>query len=502
MKKFFDPEKLYGCDEKLRPSEELNERTLAKMASAKARPEEKAVGRRYSGMRRWVTAAACLCAAVMLTSAGVRVFEYLMYVPGRGIVTSEVEETYVLPTATEIGRYYIEGVSVILEEDGYEMTVITNRPAVMGEDTSSLTVTDSAGNEFVLPFSGGGNGDSTYCGTVNLSEDLTYTMTLAGKTTDVRLTAAENSVYAKYAYPVSDGITVIAFPLADNTNQVVYDILFEPQSEEMRYWADAAEEIRAHLNNVVITDTEGNEYRPHTYHGNSTDGEIDVTTAGEYKNKMRMAYRMICEERFAAPIADIEIGSVELSFHEMNEVCATLTVPEEEGYEEVNTVLVDKAGIRHTADRTFITYDSDGHEKFTMTSRHLTPDFTENVIFGILGYRFEFEDGYFRNSGRGYTSDYVNIYAGNADVRELYQGDQIAEDGSVTEGDFDYFFKGTDYRYQIEHHGETQVRKNRVRDGEEAPEPVKAGDPVTVVAGELILTFAGDWDIRFVEPAE
>ncbi len=418
MKKNLNFIKLYGCDEHIRPSSALNERTLQAMDAAEipsSRSTKKHVERKkIPALRRLVTVAACLCAAVMLTSAGVRVFEYLTYVPGRGIVTSEVKETYVLSTATKIGWYYIEGMSVILEEDGYEMTVITNRPAAyQGEDKSKITVTDSAGNEFVLPFSGGGGGggrgESIYCGTVDLPEDLTYTLTLVGETTDVTLTAAENSVYAKYAYPVSDGITVIAFPLADNTNQVVYDVLFEPQSEEMRYWADTAENIRASLNGVTIIDTEGNEYRPCTYTGNSTDGNIDVETAGEYKYKMQTSYRMICEERFAAPIAEIRIGSVELIFRDTDEICATLTVPAAEGFEAVNTVLVDKAGIRHSVDRTFITYDSDGREKFTMTSRHLTHNFTENVIFGFIGYQFDFGDGYRRTNGWGHIFDHVAL---------------------------------------------------------------------------------------------
>ena len=74
------------------PSDELNERTLAAMKQAEFRKTKKKIPL----ARRITVCAALFCAALVLMGAGVRIFEYLTFVPGMGIVTADQEEVFTL----------------------------------------------------------------------------------------------------------------------------------------------------------------------------------------------------------------------------------------------------------------------------------------------------------------------------------------------------------------------------------------------------------------------
>ena len=46
----------------------------------------------------------------------------------------------------------------------------------------------------------------------------------------------KNSDYAAYRYPVSNGLTVIAFPVAEGSDRLIFDIMIDMEDENWRYW--------------------------------------------------------------------------------------------------------------------------------------------------------------------------------------------------------------------------------------------------------------------------
>ena len=109
------------------PSAELKARTLAAMRAA----EDKKTQRKSPVWRKIAVCAAMFCAALVLMGAGVKVFEYLTFVPGMGIVTADQAEVYTLEHAVEAGDYRIEAASMIPVTEGehegmWEVTVLTD----------------------------------------------------------------------------------------------------------------------------------------------------------------------------------------------------------------------------------------------------------------------------------------------------------------------------------------------------------------------------------------
>ena len=116
-------------------------------------------------LKKIVTCAAAACAAVFLTGMGARVFEYLTYVPGMGIVTAEQEEVYTLESVVEAGEYRIEAMSLIPATEEYhkgmwEVTILTDMEVPKGffenpDLVDPIVFTDKNGESYSLKCSGG-----------------------------------------------------------------------------------------------------------------------------------------------------------------------------------------------------------------------------------------------------------------------------------------------------------------------------------------------------------
>ncbi len=209
----------------LTPSKVLNETTLAMMQEGKQKtPATKRMP------RRMLACAALVCAACMLMSMGYRVFSYLAYVPGAGIVSGELENTYTLVEAVQEGGYYVEAMSLVPQKDStWSVHVITNRPTYTNRGENSvppLTLTDPEGNTTTIPFSSGGSDHVTrYAGSIDHATPGIYTLRIEGTTYTVELSSLTNSPFADYSYPTDNGITLICFPMSEGSDKLVFDMI-------------------------------------------------------------------------------------------------------------------------------------------------------------------------------------------------------------------------------------------------------------------------------------
>ena len=381
------------------PSDELNERTLAAMHAAEPRKTAKKIPLR----KRIAVCAALFCAALVLMGAGVRIFEYLTFVPGMGIVTAKQEEVFTLEQTVSVGGDRIEAASMIPAEDKehegmWEVTVLTNRDVphdffenpdcmpkmtLYGRDNEPYTLTCTGGNVIGARYTG--------YAVIDPSEEFSdYTLTWGGTDCTISMKSMENSVWANYAYPVSDGLTVIAFPLAEDSRYLVFDVILDPQSENMEYWATHCESVWYTAGIVSVTDAEGNEY--HTY-GQSGHGVSIPDSEREYGVNDLVAYKMeyilTMSEPLAAEIATIDLSDISVIFEileddarylveipELDEVVPAQDLPD-------GGVFYDRYGIRVTFDEMTTCIDelNKTYDIVFRRDSEVEFDFEENVTF-------------------------------------------------------------------------------------------------------------------------
>jgi len=443
------------------PSDELNERTLAAMRAAEQRKTVKKVPMK----KRILVCAALFCAALVLMGAGVRIFEYLTFVPGMGIVTAKQENVFTLEQTVPAGGYRVEAVSMIPAEDDehsgmWEVTVLTNRsvprdffenPGCMPE----MTLYGMDNEPYPLTCIGGSVIGAQYTGYAVIDPDAElhdYTLNWGGSDCTISMKSMENSVWANYTYPVSDGLTVIAFPLAEDSRYLVFDVILDPQSENMEYWATHCESVWYTAGIVSITDAEGNEYHTYGQSGHNvsipdSEREYGVNDLISYK----MEYILAMNEPLAAEIAAIDLDEVSVIFNMLEDNARYLVeIPE---LDEVvpaedlpnGGVFYDRHGIRLTFDEmtTCIDKMNKTYDIVFRRDSEVEFDFEENVTFVQinLGWieperaasadRWEYRGGG-QNSERGDTSVHIEHsmpFYGAGDLKDkglaLTFGDEV-----------------------------------------------------------------------------
>lgn len=473
------------------PSAELQNRTLAAMRAAEHQKNTKKS--RVRTLRRKITVCAALvCTALVLLGAGVRVFDYLTFVPGMGVVTAEQENVYTLEHVVNADGYRIEAVSMIPAEDAehegmWQVTVLTDRsvPHDFHENPDSMPKMTLYGKDdepYTLSCGGGSTVGARYTGYAVIApgEDIgEYTLNWNGEDCTLSMKSMKNSVWANYNYPVSDGITVITFPLTDGSQYLVFDVIFEPQSENMAFWASHCETIYYTAWNVNITDVEGNAYHVYGQNGRSitvpeSELEYGVNTLVEYK----MEYILTMDTPLAAEIATIDVGEIAIIFDTIYDTGNYLveipkldeTVPAEELPN--GGVFLDQHGVR-------VTFDE-------MTSSIDKLNKTYDIIFRREGdVEFDFEENV--------TDTYINLgyiepeRAASAERWEFRGGGQASERSDANN------------RYTIEYSmpflGAGDLRDKGLN--------LTFGDEVLMRLNSLSLKIDGDWHIDFTrEKAE
>lgn len=462
------------------PSEELNRRTLAAMEEAGQRKTKKKI----LPIRRIAVCAALFCAALVLMGAGVRIFEYLTFVPGMGVVTAKQEEVFTLITTVQAGSDRIEAASMIPAEDRehkgmWEVTVLTNRdvPHNFFENPDcmpKMTLYGMDNEPYTLTCTGGSVVGARYTGYAVIDPDAeihNYTLEWSGADCTLSMKSMENSVWANYAYPVSDGLTVIAFPLAENSRYLVFDVILDPQSENMEYWATHCESVWYTARVVSITDAEGNEYHTYGQSGHSvtipeSEREYGVNDLVAYK----MEYILTMNEPLAAEIATIELDEVSVIFNmieddarylveipELDEVVPAENLPD-------GSVFCDRYGIR-------VTFDE-------MTTRIDELNNTYDIVFRRDSeVEFDFEENVtFVQVGLGWIEP---ERAASAERWDYRGGGQSSERGNTS----------VDIEYSMPFHGAGDL-KNKGLD-------LTFGDEVLMRLNSISLTIAGGWHIDF-----
>lgn len=465
------------------PSDELNRRTLAAMEQTGQRKTKKKIplGKRV------LVCAAVVCAALVLMGAGVRIFEYLTFVPGMGIVTAKQEEVFTLITTVQAGSDRIEAASMIPAEDKehkgmWEVTVLTNRnvPHNFFENPDCMpimTLYGKDGEPYSLECRGGSGVGARYTGYAVIDPDAEihdYTLNWDGTDCTISMKSMENSVWANYAYPVSDGLTVIAFPLAENSRYLVFDVILDPQSENMEYWATHSEVIHYHPKSVTVTDAEGNSYVIHGASGRSvtipeSEMEYGVNALLAYK----MEYILTMDSPLTAEIVFIDVDKITVEFDcikdtgeylveipDLNEIVTAENLPN-------GGLFLDQHGIRIAFDDMTSVIDelNNTYEILFRRIGAIEYDFEENVVYAKVGL------GYIEPE-RADTADSMDIRGGSMMTEER----KNENDPWI-------------FNYTMDIYGAGD-RRNRGLD-------LTFGDNVWICLKRLFLEIDGDWHIDF-----
>lgn len=460
------------------PSAELNARTLAAMRAA----EEKKTQRKVPAWRKIAVCAAMFCAALVLMGAGVRVFEYLTFVPGMGIVTADQAEVYTLERVVEAGRYRIEAASMIPVTEGdhegmWEVTVLTDMDVPSGykDGTASMpvmTLTDSDGNACELTFDGGSSDMTYYTGYSDFKGSGDYTLTLYGEDYPMTMKSIENTEWANYSYPVSDGMTVVAFPMSVGSKYLVFDVILDPESENFIYWAENCESIHYWPHMVKVTDIEGNEFYAPSAHGHSVPiPESEKEHGVNALLNFRMEYVLEMRDYPELPIAKIEIESIEIEFAGIEDpVIYKTVIPQlDETVDAENLpnggVFYDDHGLRIQFDSMSACVDDQNNAYCVKFDGNFAWDYTENVTRVTAMAK--------------YTSE-KNVEAGNTDK---FSG------GSMTHSMYDGSFT---YKCLIFGNGD---KKKKVMDA-------TFGDEINLKLDSVKFCFDNGWTIDFTTPAD
>lgn len=465
-----------GSDDlRVTPSYELNRKTIAAMENVTARSCRAhwtdSAYRHAPRMRRILVCAALICATFMLMSAGYKVFSYLAYVPGEGIVTHSIDGVYTLKEAVGFGSHYIEAMSFVPLDEGehegeWEVTVLTDYPTPTNRDREEgyvgpgMTITVD-GEEHELTWQGGTDRMTRYTGYLTvLNETEDYDISWLNKEETITMLPLKNSVYSTFKYPVSDGVTIICFPISEGSDKLIYDFVFEPQSENMRFWTESSRSVEIYPCEVTAVDINGN-----TYKVNQTSGTL-----------------LWLDRYLEAQIAHISIDSVEIRFGGIGVLSKySFTIPENEEmvYVEDDGVFIDTHGVKAAFEYIYSSadgaktgigvYPTDNHYYIFMREAYRTLDFEEKVTDVSFWLRSaDTQSGTWRNYDSGKGTHYPDIN--------------------------DYTTKEVVYWIDIEGAGDKSV--------DDGTMPVTFGDEIKVGVAAVSFILSGDWTIDFTEHAE
>lgn len=369
--------KLDFCE--IHAPEALKADTVAKMRQQAERHRRPA---RLS--RRIAVCAAAFAAVFVLISAGTRVFDYLAYVPGQGIATVSREGVYTLARAVKVGSYTVDGASFVPDTEGTIVTVTTDRPAYRSDDArlhDTMTLTAPDGTAVTLTFAKGTNTDSTYTGTItgdtrSFAGELTLSWN--GREATLSMLPLDSSPYADCAYPICDGLTLVAFPTAEGSRRIVYGVELDPESENFAYWASVSGNISA-VPCLTAIDSAGNEYTAHSYTASYSGALEDYFGTG-----LHYAWLDTVPEN---PIAAICVDSLRLKFQRIDPTTrtpVTVTVPEDGETVEAAFALVADHGILAPVHSLSCGIDADGKPELTLEGTYPTLTFDESATGEVL----------------------------------------------------------------------------------------------------------------------
>ena len=463
------------------PSDELNERTLAAMRAV----EQRKPVRKVSLKKRVLVCAVVVCASLALTSAGVQLYQHLTFVPGMGVVTvaepeKPEQESFTLARVVETDSYRIEAVSMIPAEDEehagmWEVTVLTDQETsdssmiLYGKDDVPYYLTHVE-DQFRIhtPATSLGARYSGYAVLDPASETDKYRLNWKNTDCVLPLKSLKDSVWANYSYPVSDGITAIVFPLTEGSQYLVFDVLFEPQSENMTYWFSHCYTSFYTLQGLSVTDTQGNTYQM------AGQGQRAINAGQDYKVNSLIHYQMetilVLDTPLTSEIAEIDIDIIEVQFQVHEDVggyLAEIPVPDKIVPPEDlpnGGVFFDRYGIRITFDEitTRIDQNNNTYEIVFRRENPIELDFEENVT-NITIFPSYYEPDK--------SSERMNIYTGS------YFSEKNPETGIRV------------WSYTVPFHG--------AGDREKIGLPLTFGDEVMMYINNLRLTIDGDWHIDF-----
>lgn len=312
----------------IKPDSELLSKTLYAMCSAE---NDKRIHVPTS-RKKLIIGVYLAATALFLMSMGYRIFDYLTFVPGMGIVTQEQEEVYTLDHTVKctVNDYYIEAMSMIpvLEGEDIEkwmVTVMTNEPHDRLTDSDGtliqpepLYLTAPDGNEVVLNFDGGNRLGTTYKGYIESADDTDYTLYWHDEEHTLSMKSLENSAYANYSYPVSNGLTVIAFPIAEGSDKLIFDIMIDTEDENWQYWSEKTDSITLEPYGVTVTDTLGN-----VYEGAEIKWRYMKIPESEKDNGINayLGYKsetyLVLDRRLEAPAASVSVKGISIFLENM-----------------------------------------------------------------------------------------------------------------------------------------------------------------------------------------
>ncbi|MBE6541879.1 MAG: hypothetical protein E7672_05470, partial [Ruminococcaceae bacterium] len=305
-------------DLEITPSEKLNRETIAKMDNAAAESSERSTSIRRIRVKRLVSCVALIGLVFMLMSVGYRTFSYFSYVPGKGITFIEQEMVYTLKEAVNINRNnYIEAVSIVpvssdktegKAADQWEITLITTY--LNGIDSEvSIEVN---GTDYPLTYSSGGSDLRRFKGIIpELSKSDKYLVKAYGEEVTIEMLEYGESLFTQFSYPIIyDGITWVCFPVAEGSNLFIYDIVVEPENEDITFWAENSGRVSPFISllETKVIDVNGKEYDVTGGHGTSipADGATGLL-ANKYA---KMESYFMLSERLEAPVAEIRTENI------------------------------------------------------------------------------------------------------------------------------------------------------------------------------------------------
>ncbi len=457
------------------PSDELNERTLAAMEQANLRKTKK----KMPLARRITVCAALFCAALVLMGAGVRIYQHLTFVPGMGVVTvTEPEEpgqeVFTLERVVETDSYRIEAVSMIPAEDEehagmWKVTVLTD------QETSdpSMILYGKDDVPYSLFYTEYRNIGTVYTGYAVIdpsSEPADYSLYWKDTACTISLKNINDMAWANYSYPVCDGITAVLFPLAEGSCHLAFDVIFDPQSENMRFWKENSELIQYIAIGVSVTDANGNIFNVTKQSGQS----FLPSGTGDENNPFSLAgYKieniLTMESPLTAEIAEITIDKIRMDFRNISNAfgySVGIPVPDETVPAQDlpnGGVFFDQYGIRITFDEmTTRISEQNTYEILFRRGNPIELNFEENVT------DVSFFPSYYEP---GKESDRANIYTGS------YSSEKDPETGNRI------------WSYTMPFHGTGDLKKIGL--------PLTFGDEVQMYVNMLGLTLDGDWHIDF-----
>ena len=471
----------------LEPSERLNRETLERM---EAHAADASVRRKKTRLQRMLSCAALVGAMFMLMSAGYRVFTYLAYVPGQGIVTQSTENAYTLSHAVKAGEYYIDAVSMVPVAEGerkgmWKITAITSG---CPDEELPMTITAADGTAADLQHVFSMKGADRYIGYIDKAEAGSYILHWNGETCTADMELLSRSVYANYEYPMDQGVLAVIFPMADGSDKLVMDFTLDGISEDLQYWTQHSRYMfmAPVSENFVLTDTKGNTYE--LCEGSMRFSDVPLTE----EEKTLYSYLeyntetiFLLDRRLEAPVASIRFGTVELELSHISDTTEyTLTIPEENGTVVMpqDTFLLNSHGIRDTLLR--------------LESSPFTNPYTGRNYHAFFVYRKDAVCTFPEN-----VSAVSVIYALTDTSAETPY--EPMRDAPLVAGMDIYDEIPVDWREQNhERYSVFTIAADGTRTVRQKTPPYDYGDKICLTPHNIRMYISGNWTIDFTTPAE